>query len=34
LPQHCERRVRTDRGFRVGFGARCLRRQGYELARR
>ena len=34
LPQHCERRVRTDRGSRFGFSARCLRKQGYKLARR
>lgn len=34
LPQHCERRVRTDRGMRFGYAARCLNRQGYELARR
>lgn len=33
LPQHCERRVRTNRGMRVGFGVRCLRNQGYKLAR-
>jgi hypothetical protein len=26
--------VRTDRGPRYGFGARCLRKQGYKLARR
>ncbi len=33
LPQHCERRIRTDRVPRFGFGARCLRKHGYKLTR-
>ncbi|NNE53672.1 MAG: hypothetical protein HKN30_14875 [Sulfitobacter sp.] len=34
LPQHCMTRVRTDRGKRHGYAARCLRREGYRLAHR
>lgn len=33
LPLHCERRVQTKRGIRRGYAARCMRRQGYQLAR-
>ena len=32
LPQACERIVRTDRGIRRGWSARCLRRDGYQIA--
>lgn len=32
LPRACERVVRTDRGLRRGWGARCLRREGYQIA--
>jgi hypothetical protein len=34
LPQQCMTAVRTDRGKRRGFEARCLRREGYRLAHR
>ena len=34
LPQHCGRRVWTSRGAGFGYGARCLNKQGYQLARR
>ncbi len=34
LPQHCAVRVRTNQGPRAGYEARCLRHQGYQLARR
>lgn len=34
LPLRCERRVRTDRGIRQGYAVRCLKRQGYQMARR
>ena len=34
LPQQCGRRVWTDRGARYGYGARCLSKHGYQLARR
>ncbi len=33
LPDQCLRSVRTDRGFRHAYGARCLRADGYRLAR-
>jgi hypothetical protein len=33
LPLNCGVRVNTDRGPRQGYGARCLRRSGYSLAR-
>jgi hypothetical protein len=33
LPADCHRQVRTDRGWRQGYGARCLNRHGYQLAR-
>lgn len=29
LPEACERRVRTERGARTVYGARCLRRNGF-----
>lgn len=34
LPRQCERRVRTRNGAGYAYGARCLDRQGYQLARR
>jgi hypothetical protein len=34
LPAHCATRIKTDRGRRVGWEARCLRHEGYRLARR
>ena len=34
LPQQCGRRVWTSRGAGFGYGARCLNKQGYQLARR
>lgn len=34
LPRHCLTAVRTDRGKRRGYEARCLRREGYRLAHR
>lgn len=34
LPRSCAVRIRTDRGLRAGYGARCLRANGYRLARR
>lgn len=34
LPGRCYREVWTDRGRRGVYTARCLRRQGYQLARR
>ncbi len=33
LPQHCRVQVRTYQGDRSGYDARCLRDQGYKLAR-
>jgi hypothetical protein len=33
LPQNCTVRIRTDRGPRAGYDARCLRRNGYSLGR-
>ena len=32
LPRTCERVLRTDRGVRRGWSARCLRREGYQIA--
>ena len=34
LPRHCYTEVRTNRGARGVYGARCLRQNGYQLARR
>lgn len=34
LPQSCERLVRTDRGVREVYGARCLARDGWKVAGR
>lgn len=34
LPRACERRIQTDRGIRRGWAARCLRHNGYRMARR
>ena len=33
LPQRCERVIRTNKGARSGFAAKCLKRQGYTMAR-
>ncbi|QUJ76448.1 hypothetical protein KDD17_16450 [Sulfitobacter albidus] len=33
LPQACAQRIRTYDGKRRGYNARCLRRNGYSLAR-
>ncbi|MEM9575486.1 MAG: hypothetical protein AAF999_00590 [Pseudomonadota bacterium] len=33
LPQACAVKFRTDNKKRQGYNARCLRRQGYQLAR-
>ncbi|ABG30025.1 hypothetical protein CEP88_11820 [Roseobacter denitrificans] len=33
LPQACKVQFRTNSKNRVGYGARCLRRAGYQLAR-
>ena len=33
LPQNCAVRIRTDRGARTGYDARCLSRSGYSLGR-
>lgn len=33
LPRKCVRYFRTDGGTREGYGARCLKRKGYALAR-
>jgi hypothetical protein len=33
LPNSCATRFRTERGTRHGYGARCLSRHGYQLAR-
>lgn len=30
LPERCEWKTRTDRGWRTVYGARCLARAGYE----
>ena len=34
LPQDCQWQVRTDRGIRTVYGARCLRRDGWRVAGR
>ncbi|MEL6169825.1 MAG: hypothetical protein AAFR35_14130 [Pseudomonadota bacterium] len=34
LPDRCLREVRTDRGFRLAYGPRCLRRAGFQLEAR
>lgn len=34
LPRQCERRVQTRNGWGNAYGARCLNKQGYQLARR
>ncbi len=34
LPRACERVIRTDRGRRVGWGAKCLHERGYRVSRR
>lgn len=34
LPRDCATRIKTHRGWRYGYGARCLNRRGYALARR
>lgn len=34
LPRQCLREAYGQRGVRTVFGARCLRKQGYQLARR
>lgn len=34
LPQRCSRRVWTRNGAGFAYGARCLNRNGYQLARR
>jgi hypothetical protein len=31
LPEQCEWKSRTDRGWRTVYGARCLARAGYEV---
>ena len=33
LPRGCARQVETQRGWRWAYGARCLRRNGYQIAR-
>jgi hypothetical protein len=33
LPQQCAQQIRTHRGTRYGYDARCLRGAGYSLAR-
>ncbi len=33
LPRECRQRIKTYRGKRVGYEARCLRDNGYQLAR-
>lgn len=33
LPQNCAVQIRTDRGPRAGYDARCLSRSGYSLGR-
>ena len=34
LPQRCARTDRTRKGIRHGYGAKCLRAEGYRLAHR
>lgn len=33
LPRSCVRQVETHRGWRWAYGARCLRNNGYQIAR-
>ncbi len=33
LPRSCARQVETRRGWRWAYGARCLRQNGYQIAR-
>ncbi len=33
LPRECRQRIKTYRGNRIGYEARCLRDNGYQLAR-
>lgn len=33
LPQRCARAIETHRGLRRGFGVKCMRAEGYRLAR-
>lgn len=33
LPRSCARQVETQRGWRWAYGARCLRHNGYQIAR-
>ncbi len=33
LPNHCARQIQTHRGARWVYGARCLRNNGYQIAR-
>lgn len=33
LPRNCARQVETRRGWRWVYGARCLRNNGYQIAR-
>ena len=34
LPNHCRVQMRTEKGVRVVYDTGCLRRQGFEVARR
>ncbi|MEM6373429.1 MAG: hypothetical protein AAF727_11710 [Pseudomonadota bacterium] len=34
LPNECARRVHTRQGLGIAYGARCMSRNGYQLARR
>ena len=33
LPRSCARQIETQRGWRWAYGARCLRHNGYQIAR-
>ena len=33
LPRSCARQIETQRGWRWAYGARCLRNNGYQIAR-
>lgn len=33
LPRGCARQIETQRGWRWAYGARCLRNNGYQIAR-
>lgn len=33
LPRNCARQIETHRGWRWVYGARCLRKNGYQIAR-